>query len=67
MVRKKEVRESMRKDIAVQIALKPSRSVVDDVNALEKEILRGESTLRTDEIPSERDGVEDNGHNIREQ
>ncbi len=33
----------------------------------EKEILRGESTLRTDEIPSEREGVEDNGHNIREQ
>ena len=33
----------------------------------QKEILRGESTLRTDEIPSERDGVEDNGHNIREQ
>ncbi len=30
----------------------------------EKEILRGESTLRTDEISSERDGVEDNGHNI---
>ena len=33
----------------------------------QKEILRGESTLRTDEIPSERDGVEDNGYNIREQ
>ena len=33
----------------------------------EKEILLSESTLRTDEIPSERDGVEDNGHNIREQ
>ena len=33
----------------------------------EKEILGGEGTLRTDEIPSEREGVEDNGHNIREQ
>ncbi len=33
----------------------------------EKEILRGESTLRTDEIPSERKGVENNGHNFREQ
>ena len=32
----------------------------------EKEILRGESTLRTDEIPSERKGVENNG-NFREQ
>ena len=33
----------------------------------EKEILRGESTLRTDEIPSERDGVEGNRHKFREQ
>ena len=33
----------------------------------EKEILRSKSTLRTDKIPSERDGVEENGHNIREQ
>lgn len=33
----------------------------------EKEIPGGEGTPRTDEIPSEREGVEDNGHNIREQ
>ena len=33
----------------------------------EKEILRGESTPRTDEIPSEREGVGDNGHNLQKQ
>ncbi len=33
----------------------------------EKEILRGQSALRMEEIPSEREGIEDNGHNIREQ
>ena len=33
----------------------------------EKEILGGEGTLRTDKIPSEREGVDESGHNIREQ
>ena len=33
----------------------------------EKKILGGEGTLRTGKIPSEREGVEDNWHNIREQ
>ena len=35
MVRKKEDRESMRKDIAEQIALNQFRSVVDVVNAFQ--------------------------------
>ena len=33
----------------------------------EKEILGGEGTLRTDKIPSEREGVDESGHNTREQ
>ena len=33
----------------------------------EKEILGGKGTLRTDKIPSEREGVDESGHKIREQ
>ena len=33
----------------------------------EKEILGVEGTLRTDKIPSEREDVDESGHNIREQ
>ena len=33
----------------------------------EKEILRGQGALGARQAPNERDGVEDNGHNIREE
>ena len=39
----------------------------DVANRMDFGVVRTRVALRTDEIPSERDGVEDNGHNIREQ